>query len=596
MADSPNKDSDGVVTYTIKSEGSPVKGTVQLVSIEVHKAINKIPSATLEIVDGDMSTQDFPISNDDVFAPGSEIIITAGYASNEEQIFKGIVIRHGISLGGHKDSRLIVECKDKTVGMTVARENNNYLQQKDSDVISELLDKYEGLTADVDGTETVIDELVQFNCTDWDFMLARAEANGFVICADDNTVTVKSPQIDAAVLTVTYGEDLMEFTAEIDARYQYKSVKGIAWDIKSQSATTEIMQPVTLNQQGDISSDTLADVLKLKAFRLQTGTTLESSALKNWIKGQQVKSALAKIRGNMKFQGSAKAKIGSIIEAKGVGNRFNGDLYISAVKHIISKGQWHTEVEFGMSPDWSAEYRDLAAPPAAGLLPPVEGLQIGVVSKLDEDPLQQHRVQVILPILEAENEGVWARLSTFYASQGIGNFFIPELGDEVVLGYFNNNPNEPVILGSLYSSKNSPPYDLSAENNIKAIVTKSKLTIEFDEENKVTTISTPSGNEIVLSDKDKSIVLQDQNSNKVELSPDGISLDSPKDIKITAKGAISLEAAGDINLSSTAGDLNGKAGNVSLDAKIGFVAKGAASAEVSASGQTTVKGAMVMIN
>ena len=197
--------------------------------------------------------------------------------------------------------------------------------------------------------------------------------------------------------------------------------------------------------------------------------------------------------------------------------------------------------------------------------------------------------------MNAEQEGVWARLASFYGSNGIGAFFIPEIDDEVVLGYFNNDPCHPVILGSLYSSKNVPPYDLTAENNTKAIVTRSKLKIEFDEENKVTTIVTPAENKIVISDADKKILLEDQNQNKVELSPDGICLDSPKDIAITAKGKITLDAVGEIVVGSKA-DVNVKGMNINHDAQVGFVGKGSANAELSASGQTTVKGAMVMIN
>ncbi|MFP5393897.1 MAG: Rhs element Vgr protein, partial [Gammaproteobacteria bacterium] len=99
----------------------------------------------------------------------------------------------------------------------------------------------------------------------------------------------------------------------------------------------------------------------------------------------------------------------------------------------------------------------------------------------------------------------------------------------------------------------------------------------------------------VLSDDAKSIELSDQNGNKLTLSPDGITLDSPKDIAITAKGKITLDAVGNIAVGSKA-DLQQKAMNISSDAQIGFTAKGAASAELSATGQTTVKGAMVMIN
>jgi uncharacterized protein involved in type VI secretion and phage assembly len=284
-----------------------------------------------------------------------------------------------------------------------------------------------------------------------------------------------------------------------------------------------------------------------------------------------------------------------LIELEGVGNRFKGKVFVSAVSHVISKGNWMTEVEFGMSPDWFAERRDLEAPPAAGLLPGVGGLQIGVVKKLDEDPEGQHKIQVTVPVLQAETDGVWARLANFYASDGIGGFFVPEIGDEVVLGFFNNDPSHPVILGSLYSSKRKPPYDITPDNFTKAIVTRSELKLAFDDEKKIVTVITPGNNKIVLNDDDKSITLQDQNNNKVELSTDGITLDSPKDIHISAKGKVTIDAVGEVGISSKA-DVKTKGLNINNNANVGFVAKGSASAELSASGQTTVKGAMVMIN
>ena len=140
-----------------------------------------------------------------------------------------------------------------------------------------------------------------------------------------------------------------------------------------------------------------------------------------------------------------------------------------------------------------------------------------------------------------------------------------------------------------------PPYELTADNFTKAIVTKSQLKIEFDDDRKITTIITPGGNQAVLSDDEKSILLQDQNGNKVELSPDGIVLDSPKDISVTAKGKSTIDATGEVAMSSKA-DVSVKGMNVNHEANVGFAAKGNATAELSASGQTTVKGAMVMIN
>ncbi|NRD75155.1 type VI secretion system tip protein VgrG [Shewanella sp. VB17] len=596
MAASPMNDCDGVIKYSITADGSPLKDDINVLMIEVHSAINQVPRAKVIVSDGDMPTKNFPLSAEACFKPGTKIVIKAGYDSNEDLLFSGIITGIGISIAASNVSTLIIDCKDQCAAMTVSRCNANYTKQKDSQIIETIIGQYSDLSSVVSATDSQYEELVQFNCTDWDFILTRAEMNGFLLCVDAAKLTIGAPIVDGdAVLTVTYGEDLIEFEADIDSRFQLTKVKSVCWDPSEQASQEQEVSSQTLNSQGDLSSSTLAQALNLTNFRLQTSNTLDATALTAWAKGQQVKSALARIRGRMKFQGSSLAKIGSLIEVVGVGSRFNGSVFVSEVNHQLVNGQWLTDIEFGMSPHWSSEHRDISAIPASGIIPAVEGLQIGVVMKLNDDPMGQNRIQVNVPVMQATTPGVWARLATFYASQDFGSFFIPEVGDEVVLGYFNNNPSEPVILGSLYSSKHAPAYAIEEANNTKAIVTKSKLKIEFNEEDKVITIVTPANNQIVISDKEKSIVLQDQNSNKVEMNDSGITLDSPKDIKITAKGTLTLEAVGEISMSSKA-DINASGMNINQTAQVGIVAKGSATAELSASGQTTVKGAIVMIN
>lgn len=596
MPESPMINSSDVVKLSIFSDGAQINETIQIESVSVTNAINKIPYARIEMLDGDMPNKDFPISSGDDFKPGKEIKINAGYGDSEDTIFQGIVVKHSIKISGDNNSRLVLECRDKAVAMTIGRHNANYIDKKDSEIISDLISNYTGLSSDVDATTTQYKELVQYYCSDWDFMLSRAEVNGLLICVEDAKLSVKAPQVSGeAELKLTYGDDVIELHADIDARTQFAEVNTASWDPGEQAVVEEQVGPQTLNKQGDLTAKDLAAVVDLKSFRLQTPGVIEKTALKDWAAGQQLKAGLARIRGRMKFQGSAKARTGTLIALEGVGDRFNGEVFVSSVNHQINAGKWISEVDFGMSPDWFADQRDLVAPPASGFLPGVEGLQIGVVMKLDEDPDGQNRVQVSVPILQAQTEGVWARLANFYASNSFGAFFIPEIGDEVILGYLNNDPSNPVVLGSLYSSKQVPPYELTADNFTKAIVTKSQLKIEFDDDKKITTITTPGDNKLVFSDDDKSILMQDQNGNKVELSADGIVLDSPKDIKISAKGKIGIDAVGEIAISSKA-DVKVEGLNVSHTANVGFTAKGSATAELSASGQTTVKGAMVMIN
>ncbi len=595
MADSPLLGSSGVLSLSIKSDGSAIADTIQIVSVEINYCVNKIPFAKIILLDGDLPTGDFPVSDADSFKPGAEIIIDAGYDSETQTIFKGLVIKHSLKIAG-EGSSLIVQCKDSAVAMTVGRKNANHVDLKDSDVMSSLIGNYSGLTSDVDTTTTSHKELVQYYCTDWDFMLARAEASALLVTVDQGTVSVKAPQVDEeAVLTLTYGTDLLSFDADLDASAQFSEVKGASWDITNQAIQEEQASPETLTGQGDIDSATLAEVIGPDSFTLQTEVPLESTALADWVKGQQIKSGLARIRGRATFQGSAKVKIGNLVELKGVGNRFNGNVLVTAVKHYINDGNWSTEVVFGMSPQWFTEQAHIDAPLASGLTPGVNGLQIGVVMKIDEDPDSQYKIKVTVPIMQAETEGVWARLASFYSSSGFGAFFIPDVGDEVVLGYFNNDPSYPVILGSLYSSGKQPPYEITADNYINAIATKSGLKFEFDDEKKVITLVTPGNNMIVISDDSESILIEDQNSNKVELSTSGILMDSPKDIQIKAQGKVTIDATDNVEITSTA-DIKNSGLNINNEADVGFVAKGNASAELSASGQTTVKGSMVMIN
>lgn len=596
MATSPSSNSTGVTTCTIKVGGTAIDSAIGVIAIQIHYQINHIATAEITISDGDMAAQRFDISDAETFKPGATISIAAGYASNEQTIFEGIIISHGIEIAANNSTFLNVVCKDQAIAMTIARHSQCFLAKTDSNIISGLIAKYSNVTSAVGSITDTHAELVQFNSTDWDFILTRAEANGFVVTNQSNKVTVDKPSISgSAALVVTYGTDLMSFSAKVDARNQLSSVTATAWDSTKQNMVTGTGTAQSISGQGNFTSSDLAQVLGISDYTLQTASTISSDSLTRWANGQQVKAMLSKVRGSVTFQGNASAVIDSLIELAGVGERYNGSHYIGAIHHSIENGQWVTTAELGMSPMWSAEHRDIAAPPASGYLPPVDGLQIGVVTKLNEDPDSNYRIQIKIPTLNSESNLIWARLSTYFASSGYGNFFIPEVGDEVIVGCINQDPGNPIILGSVYSSKNKMPVELTAENHIKTIVTKSKLKVIFDDENSVMTLQTPNGNSIVMSDKDKSITLTDQNSNVISMSESGISISSNKDITISAKGAVSVESTRDTTVKAT-GDVKISGLNVSAQASTGLTLKGNATSELSCSGITTIKGALVKIN
>lgn len=233
-----------------------------------------------------------------------------------------------------------------------------------------------------------------------------------------------------------------------------------------------------------------------------------------------------------------------------------------------------------MSSESFAEKNELLNPGSDGVSPPVHGLQTGIVKKINADPNNEFRVQVQLPILGDDSDPIWARLSTFYAGNTFGAYFMPEVDDEVILGFMDDNPSYPIILGSVFSSKIPAPETPDEKNTIKTLITSSKLQLKFDDENKVFTILTPGGNTMVFSDKDKGITVTDQNKNKIEMKDAGITLTDKSNntiemtssgITINSKSKLTLKAAQEV-------DVQG------------------ASISVSADGSTAIKGSTVAIN
>lgn len=586
-----------LVSVTILLDGQPMQDTYQIVRILVSRAINKVPMARLSLVDGSPAKESFPISESSDFVPGTEVEIKAGYQQIEATIFKGVIVKHGVRVRHQQTPLLVVTCNDEAVKMTVGRKNAYYVKQKDSAVFSSLIGAA-GLRADVEATDIEHEELIQYYATDWDFLVTRAEINGMLVLVDDGTVAVKKPDVSATPeLIVTYGDDLSDIEAEIDARTQLQAVSGNAWDLTAQTVTTAQATEPTVNEQGNLSGKKLAEVVSPASFDLRTTPPIPEAQLKVWADAQLLKSRLARIQGTVSFQGNATPKPGKTLELDGLGDRFNGVAFISGVEHDIGDGEWMTEVTFGLSPRWYTEDRgDIEAPLAAGLLPGVPGLQIGTVKKIFDDPDTEMRIQVDLPLIAPSGDGVWARLATFSATNNAGAFFIPDVGDEVIVGFLNDDPRFPIILGSVYSSsKHVASYTPDEPNTNKAIVTKNQLKVHFEDVKKIITIETPGGHSITMSDEAQTITIVDSNSNKMEMAPGGITIESASNMTLKAAGSLSMESTGPMSIKSSA-DLGLQGTNVNISADVALTAQGNASATFKASGNVTVQGAMVMIN
>lgn len=597
MADSPNKNVKDLVSFKIKSGGRQIKDTYQVYSVEVDYAINRIPSAVIKLQDGDVADKDFDAANSADFIPGAEIEIQAGYDADDEIIFEGIVVNMRMVLDATKGSVLVVTCRDKAVLMTQSRKSTFFQKMKNSDVISGIIGNYSGITADVSATSVVFEELIQYDVTDWDYLMIRADTNGFVTSIQQGTVTVGPPDTSSsAVLSLTYGVDIVELEADLNAIDQTPGIEAISWDAAKQQISNQKASTPSLSSLGNITAEKAASSLGAKDETLRSSAQIDTETLDEWANARLLKSRLAMITGSVTFSGSSAVYPNTMIELAGIGDRFSGTAFVSEVHHKIHEGHWSTKISIGLKDEWFATKPNVNPIAASGLSPEVGGLMIAKVKQLDQDPQNENRILVTLPMMQDDTNGVWARLATFYATKEKGNFFIPEIDDEVVLGFLNNDPNYPLILGSLYSSENPPPYDLTAENYTKAFVTKEGNKIEFDDEKKVINIETPAENKITISDEDKGITILDENNNSIKTGTEGITIEDSNGNKIVMSASgIEITSSAELKMSATT-DVSVSGNNITNSANIAMKSSGQASAEFSASGETTIKGAIVMIN
>lgn len=592
---------------TVLLKGKETSAVVK--SIHVTKSINKIAFAEVVLNDGSKAAESFENSDSGNFDPGTAIEIKAGYDSSEETIFKGIIVSLSVVIDAEYGPSIAIKCKDEAIKTTLERKNAYFLKSKDSDIISKVLGDY-SFSSSVDSTTIKYDEIIQYGANDWDFVLSRAEINGLVVVTDDGTFNVKKPAVSGSpVATITYGDTLIDMDLALNSNEQVQAVNAVAWDPESQAIVKGASEEPTVNAEGNIDGKKLSSVLSANA-ELQTNLPLTSDALKSWANAKLIKNRLSRFNGHVMCNGNAAIKPNTLVKLVGVSKALNGNLFVGSVYHSLEDGAWTTELGIGVDAQWFVEENKVDALKASGRLPAMNGLQIGVVKKIDSDPNDEFRVQVTLPLIQSSDDGIWARLSTFYASNGFGAFFYPEVGDEVILGFLDDHPSAPIILGSVYSKKNVAPLTPDAENTHKTLLTKSKLEIDFNEEDKIITIQTPGKNIIVISDKDKGVTITDQNNNQIQMNDSGVTIESKSamtikaadDLTISAKGitmkadqAVSIQGGTDVTVKASSA-LNLQGLNATLKASASLTAQGEASAEFKASGNTTIKGAMVSIN
>lgn len=563
----------------MRIDGETLGRSEHLLALTLVSRLDHIASARLVYQDGSASAGGFALSSSDLLVPGKTISISAGPAHASEPLFSGVIVRHSLKLRDRSAPQLIIEARHGAVVMSVERNSRVFTDQTDADVI-ETLFADAGVDAEVYATEVSHRQLVQYQCSDWHFCLARARLNARHLMTRSDGIRVAAIEAAGeARADLVFGATLLEADLRLDARTQFAGSSALAWDAASQALDEQEAADPGLDQPGNLGPAALAEVVGLDKTRRRHPQLAADEALQ-WAAAVWTQASANRVQGRVKCEGIGTVQVGDLVNLDGVGERFNGLAFVTGVRHQFDTLQgWKTHLQFGGIEPLEDLVPAMSAPPAAALLPAIGGLHIGVVVSND-DPDGEFRVRVRLPLIDSDDEGTWARVACLDAGAERGTFFRPEVDDEVVLGFLNDDPRAPVVLGMLNSSARPAPLAGSDDNHEKVIQTRSGLQWHINDDTVAMTLQTPAGNRLLLSDDQQAIVLEDQHGNSITLDADGIHLDSSQAITLAA--ATDLEATPGAALKVAAGS----------ELKL----EGGASAELSSAGQTVIKGGIVQIN
>lgn len=231
----------------------------------------------------------------------------------------------------------------------------------------------------------------------------------------------------------------------------------------------------------------------------------------------------------------------------------------------------------------------------------IAGVRVGIVRD-NEDPENLGRVKLEFPWRDADDESYWARIATEMTGDGYGTYFLPEVEDEVLVGFENGDIHSPIVIGSLWSGNRKPPEDNADGNNdVRKIETRSGHVVEFDDNDQegAVRIETAAGHTVVLDDASgsESVAIEDKAGNSLEMDSNAgevaieanteLSLSAPT-IELSADGELTVDSSGTLEMSGDAQTKVSSKGQLNVEST-GIMG-------IDASGPLQIQGAIIQLN
>jgi phage protein D len=579
----------------------PLAELAMLLELRVSRSIGVPAELTMRLID-----ETFELIDGPRYAVGAAVEVKfPDPAGTPAAVFKGEIVSVGVDQRlAMRGCELTVTALDRGHRLGHGTRVRTFQKQKYSDVVTTIAGEH-GLRAQVADTTIVFDYLIQ-TTTNYAFLQELAFRTGYEWRVDEDQLIFRPRPKSSPTVTLTYGENLRRLRARYTGTNEVSEVAVRAWDPATKRVVTNVQRVQAI--RGDGMTGSTSDLVdggrsKARAFSnaassssLVANSSDEATQLSKALAGR-IATADASLR--CECTGDPRINDGATVKIEGAGTKLSGEYYVTSVEHTFGRDGDLTTT-FSTAPADSSSIVELLG--AAERVNPFGqlGLTIGIVTN-NKDPDGVGRVRVKFPALSDSEESWWARVVAPGAGASAGLMFMPQIDDEVLVGFEHGDMRRPFVLGGLWGAKAKPP---TAHDTFLA---QNKV-IEWG-------VKTQNGSTFVIrggnqpADKHYKFALPDgtthyMGSDKTEIIAQNKSIElksGQASIKITDKGDIEIKG-NNIKIEATQ-NLTIDGLQIAAKAKTALKAegsatielKGGASAKLEASGITEIKGSLVKI-
>lgn len=482
-------------------------------------------------------------------------------------LIEGEITAIEVHLNEKSEAPVVVRGYDISHRLHRGRYNRSFLNETDSDIVYKIASEVGIKNCKIDPSGAPHEYVFQENQTNMEFLRERAARIGFELFVQGNELNFRKPKSQES-LKLEWLVDISSFSSRITSAEQVSAVEVRSWDytqkkLITSTARSERLVTETGNERG--SSTSTEFNLNNKPPKMTVVDQPVFSAKQAEMMAQALCDELGGefIYADAKAEGNPKIRPGRVVTLKGIGDRYSGDYYVTETRHFYSQRIYTTN--FSVRGLRGGSLLTTLSPQVH--LQPSQTLLVGIVTD-NKDPKGWGRVKVKLPTLTEEHASNWARVVSLGAANARGFDCLPEVNDEVLVGFEHGDIHRPYIIGGVWNGKDAPPENVNntiqgGKVRLRTFKTRTGHTLQFVEEDKGGSkagvrIQTTGGHKLYLNDSDGLVEIETTGGHQIKMDDRAlaISVNSTGNLSLKAQGNIEIKANGTITVNGAIIRLN----------------------------------------